>query len=215
MTMRARKPIFRHVSVRAKWMWRSLRRSKIRELKHAPGRLALWWSLYRLRFSWGLFFVELGSAICLLCLATLSFLLVSHFVFQSVQVQGPSMYPTLVNANFYWVNRMAYELHEPRPGDIVAIRDPSGHGFDVKRIIAVPTQSVYINKGKVYVDGKVLREPYLPPHVYTFAYEEKADEFFCLAPDQFFVMGDNRGNSCDSRSFGPIPRDLILGRIIR
>jgi signal peptidase I len=217
--MRARKSIFQHLSVRAKWILRGVKRSRagqsVASVKHAPKRLARWWSIYSLRFSWGLFFLECGSVLCLLALAGLSFLLISHFVFQSVQVQGPSMYPTLINSNIYWLNRFAYELHDPHPGDIVAIKDPQGHGFDVKRIIAIPMESVYIDNGKVYVNGKLLPEPYLPPHEYTFAYDKKADKLVILAPGQFFVMGDNRGNSCDSRSFGPISRDLILGRVIR
>ena len=217
--MRERKSIFHPVSVRTKWMFRSLQRSRAghsaRRLKEAPGEVRRWWSIYSLRFSWGLFFVECASVLGLLALAALSFLLISHFVFQSVQVQGPSMYPTLVNSNIYWLNRFSYELHDPRQGDIVALKDPQGHGFDVKRIIAVPTQSVYIDKGKVYVNGSLLREPYLPSHVRTFVYGENADKMVILAPGQFFVMGDNRGNSCDSRTFGPINRDLILGHVIR
>jgi signal peptidase I len=217
--MREQRSIFHRLSVRAKWIFRWLQRSWVgmsaRRLKKTPSQLARWWSIYSLRFSWGLFFVECASVVCLLAMAALSFLLISHFVFQSVQVQGPSMYPTLINSNIYWLDRFAYEFHEPRPGDIIALKDPSGHGFDVKRIIAVPTQSVFIDNGKVYVDGKLLREPYLPPRVKTFAYERKPNELWCLAPDQFFVMGDNRGNSCDSRTFGPISRDLILGRVIR
>jgi signal peptidase I len=125
------------------------------------------------------------------------------------------MYPTLLNADFYWLNKFAYVVGEPHRGDIVAIKDPSGHGFDVKRIIATPAQSIYISHGKVYVNGQILREPYLPAKLPTFAYEKSEDEFYCLAPGQYFVMGDNRGNSCDSRSFGPIKRDAILGRVIR
>jgi signal peptidase I len=217
--MRERKSIFHTLSVRAKWMFRWLRRSRAGQsaggLKQAPRQVARWWSIYSLRFSWGLFFVECASVLCILALAALSFLLISHFVFESVQVQGPSMYPTLINSNIYWLNRYAYEFHDPRPGDIIALKDPSGHGFDVKRIIAIPTESVFIDDGKVYVDGKLLPEPYLPAHEYTFAYDKKADKLVILAPGQFFVMGDNRGNSCDSRTFGPIPRDLILGRVVR
>ena len=125
------------------------------------------------------------------------------------------MYPTLINGEFYWLDRLAYEIRKPQPGDIIALKDPSGHGFDVKRIIAVPTQSIFISHGKVYINGHSLNEPYLPQKLRTFAYANKEDEFFCLAPNQFFVMGDNRGNSCDSRSFGAIPRGLILGKALR
>jgi signal peptidase I len=217
--MSERKSSFHHLSVRAHWLLRSLHRSRagqsVRQLEQSPNRLKRWWEIYSLRFSWGLFFMECASVLCILVLAGLSFLFISHCIFQSVQVQGPSMYPTLLNSNIYWLDRFAYQLHDPHPGDIVALKDPSGHGFDVKRIIATPRQSVYINDGKVFVDGKLLQETYLPSHVYTFAYEKKPDQLVILAPGQFFVMGDNRGNSCDSRTFGPIPRELILGRVIR
>ena len=88
----------------------------------------------------------------------LSFLFISHFVFESVQVQGFSMYPTLFNTNFYWLNKFAYVVGQPHRGDVVAIKDPGGHGFDVKRIIATPDQSIFISHGKVYINGEILRE---------------------------------------------------------
>ncbi|HXB60770.1 MAG TPA: signal peptidase I [Candidatus Acidoferrales bacterium] len=210
--MRRRKSIFSRLSVRAQWGFRVLGRWP----KKSRKKLGRWWSIYQLRFSWGKFFGEVGSVICLLGLAGLSFLFVSHFVFESVQVLGPSMSPTLANSNFYWLDKFAYQFRDPRAGDIIAIRDPSGRGFDVKRVIGVPTESIYISHGRVYVDGKLLREPYLPARERTFAYDlESQDEYFCLSTNQFFVMGDNRGNSCDSRSFGPITRDSILGRVIQ
>ncbi|HEV2454268.1 MAG TPA: signal peptidase I [Verrucomicrobiae bacterium] len=203
------------LSARTKWMARGLRRSKTGKLGEAPARIKRWWNIYSLRLSWGVFFSECGNIICILGLGALSYIFVSHCIFQSVQVQGPSMYPTLINGNFYWLDRLAYEVRKPQHGDIVAIKDPSGHGFDVKRIIAVPRESIYITKGKVYVNGRLLKEPYLPSKLKTFAYADRPDELFCLSPNQFFVMGDNRGNSCDSRSFGPIGRDLILGKVLR
>jgi signal peptidase I len=211
--MRRRKSILSGLALRAKWMAR--RRLKAPDLAGVPARLRRWWSIYSLRLSWGGFFAQCGNILFLLALSALSFLFVSHFIFQSVQVQGPSMYPTLMNGDFYWLDRLAYEIRKPQPGDIVALKDPSGHGFDVKRIIAIPTDSVYIKSGKVYINGRLLREPYLPSKMRTFAYADRPDEMFCLAPDQFFVMGDNRGDSCDSRSFGAIPRDLILGKVLR
>jgi|GEM_PF-1413957 signal peptidase I len=212
-----RKSILTHISARVKWTGRRLRRSKaVRDAENAPTRLRRWWSIYSLRLSWGRFFAECGSIITLLGLSALSYLFVTHFIFESVQVQGPSMYPTLINGNFYWLDRLAYEIRKPQPGDIIALKDPSGHGFDVKRIIAVPTESLFIRDGKVYVNGQLLKEPYLPQKLHTFAYGAASeDEYFCLARNQFFVMGDNRGNSCDSRSFGPIARDLILGKVLR
>ena len=187
----------------------------IQRTEQAWYRLIRWWSIYQLRFSWSKFFGEFGNVAAMACLAALSFLLVSHFVFESVQVQGNSMYPTLLNTGFYWLDRFSYEVKDPRRGDIIALKDPSGNGFDVKRIIAIPDQSIFIDNGKVYVDGQLLREPYLPLKMRTFAYGKQADKFVCLGPDQYYVMGDNRGNSCDSRIFGPIARTNILGKVIQ
>jgi signal peptidase I len=218
--MSRRKSILHNLSIRAKWMERGVQRSIVgqsaRKVAQAWGRFLRWWSIYRLRYSWARFMSEVSGVTCVLGLATMNYWIVSHFVFQSVQVQGSSMYPTLLNTDFYWINKLAYQLRSPKVGDIVALKDPSGHGFDVKRIIATPSQSVYISNGKVYVDGNLLHEPYLPMKLHTYAYDYKSeDEYFCLGRDQFFVMGDNRGNSCDSRTFGPISRGAILGKIVQ
>ena len=218
MTMRDRKSIFGKFIFRGK---RIARRhgdspsSRPASLKHALGRLARWWDIYCLSLSWSRFFGGCGSVVALLSLSAMSFWMISRFVFQSVQVLGPSMSPTLSNAGYYWFDRSAYAMRGPRPGDIVAIKDPGGMGFDVKRVIATPYQNVYITHGKVYINGSLLREPYLMSGTQTYANEDSADELFCLGPDQFFVMGDNRGDSCDSRTFGPVLRKDILGKIVR
>lgn len=142
------------------------------------------------------------------------YLLITHFVFISVRVDGHSMVPTLEDSGSYWVNRLAYVRRAPRRLDIVVLKDPLDGILVVKRIIAMPGQSIYFNKGKVYLDGKLLFEPYLQPKTYTFAYERKSgDEFICVGKDSYFVMGDNRGNSTDSRVYGTVPRQNILGKL--
>ncbi len=145
----------------------------------------------------------------------LCYLLITHFIFISVQVDGQSMVPTLENSGHYWLNRLAYLRHEPQRLDIVALKDPRDQTLVVKRVIALPGESVYLHLGKVYLNGKLLPEPYLMTKTYTFAYERKSgEEFFAVGKDQYFVMGDNRNNSTDSRTFGTVPRQNILGKVI-
>ena len=124
------------------------------------------------------------------------------------------MYPTLSDAGHYWVNRFSYVISEPRQEDIVVVKDPQDNGLDVKRIIATPGQSIHIKDGRVYVDGKLLIEPYLLPKTPTYANNRSGDESISIGKNQFFIMGDNRGNSADSRIFGTVPRQRILGKVV-
>jgi len=145
----------------------------------------------------------------------LSYFLVTHFIFQYVRVNGSSMSPTLFDNESYFLNRGVYWRHEPRRADIVAARDPEDGCLVVKRIIAMPGESVYLDRGNVYVNGQLLNETYLPRYTLTFACEKNESEFFIVGNDKFFVMGDNRNNSCDSRIYGPVPRQNILGEVIK
>jgi signal peptidase I len=148
-------------------------------------------------------------------LALGSYLFISHFVLQSVKVVGESMIPTLHDADYYFLNRVVCYFHAPKREDIVVIKDPSDGVYVVKRIVAMPGESVYFKNGAVYVNGKKISEPYLLPGTATFTNAKSNEELVLCGKDQYFVLGDNRNNSYDSRIYGPVRRQNILGVVIR
>jgi signal peptidase I len=95
------------------------------------------------------------------------------------------------------------------------LRDPSDNGFSVKRVIAAAGDSVYLKDGSVYLNGRQLDEPYLPAGTFTGTGERYRDKLILCGTGQYFVLGDNRMNSIDSRVYGPVPRQNILGMIVR
>jgi signal peptidase I len=98
-------------------------------------------------------------------------------------------------------------------GDVVLLRD-GGDDYAVKRVVGLPREMVQIWRGCVFINKKLLVEPYLPAHTYTFPVErERRGATFVLGDDEYFVMGDNRLNSADSRTYGPVRRKQIKRRV--
>lgn len=141
-------------------------------------------------------------------ITTLVFLLARVFV-QNYQVDGPSMTPTLLNSQFILVNKADYFLHSPQRGDVIVFRYPRDTSRDfVKRIIGVPGDTVTITLGGVVrVDGVRISEPYTNDLTNFYG-----PETWTLKPGQYFVLGDNRGDSSDSRDWGPVPQSDIIGK---
>src|SRR2546429_2471298 len=139
--------------------------------------------------------------------------LVIQYAVQTVHVLGSSMYATLYNNDLLVASKISYKLHAPQRGDIVIFKPPDPDVRDfIKRVIAVPGDRLRIDHGTVYINGEVLREPYLPEKwTYSNSWPATGQDYV-LPPDHYFVMGDNRNHSSDSRDFGPIDASSILGK---
>ena len=136
------------------------------------------------------------------------------FAVQAVHVEGISMFATLDDNDYLIANKIDYRLHPPERGDIVILRPPTNSSTDfIKRIVGLPGERVLIRSGVVYINGHKLDEPYLPEAWTVDAnWPDNNSTGQVLGPDQYFVMGDNRNRSQDSRFFGPISRDRIDGK---
>ncbi len=148
----------------------------------------------------------------LLLLSLLSYYLVSRYVISSVVVQGRSMAPTLEDGERCFMDRWTLACRQPVRGDIVVVKDPGHNDYAVKRIVALPGEQVWIREGEVHVNGQKLEEPYLPLGIPTSANGE-TDQYFFVGKNHYFVLGDNRHNSEDSRTYGALGRQQILGLI--
>ena len=130
---------------------------------------------------------------------------------EPVRVSGLSMYPTLHDGDYLIASPIPYWIHQPQRGDIVILRDPQDPNENlVKRVIAVPGDRLTIRDGHVYIDGRLLSEPYLNGP-WTLRASWPPGEVEQVPPGEYFVMGDNRNVSLDSRAFGPVPRADIEG----
>ncbi|HEY1456729.1 MAG TPA: signal peptidase I [Candidatus Dormibacteraeota bacterium] len=134
------------------------------------------------------------------------------FAIQAVHVEGLSMFATLDDQDYLIANKIDYRLHAPQRGDIIILRPPTDNSKDfIKRVIALPGERLLIRDGIVYINGRKLDEPYLP-EAWTTLNNWGGDNGTVIPANDYFVMGDNRNKSQDSRSFGPISRDRIDGK---
>lgn len=138
--------------------------------------------------------------------------LVRYFLFKPFYVKGQSMEPSFYEHEYLIVDELTYRFRNPEHGEVVVFRSPTQEGdYLLKRVIAVPGERVKIEDNKVVIynedhpEGVVLDEYYLTE-------ETPGSVMYTLGTDQYFVLGDNRDASYDSRRFGPVGRDTIVGR---
>ncbi len=144
-----------------------------------------------------------------LIVAFVSILLIYEFVAQPFKVEGVSMQPNFQNGDYLLVDELTYRFQNPERGQVIVFHNPQDvKEYYIKRIIGLPGDTVTIENNQVYVNGKLLHESYLPPGLPT-----PGNETVVLKknPAQYFVMGDNRILSYDSRYWGPVDRNLIVG----
>lgn len=166
-----------------------------------PERARVWW---RSPVEWlAVVVLALGAAF-----------LVKTFVLQTFYIPSPSMVPTLQVRDRVFVNKLSYDFHAVHRGDIVVFTLPKGEsagpGIDdlIKRVVGLPGDTVSSQGNTMYINGRPLSEPYLPPGTVLGPPVPRQK----IPPDHYFLMGDNRADSKDSRFFGAIPGSNIVGR---
>ncbi|PIT88043.1 MAG: signal peptidase I [Candidatus Magasanikbacteria bacterium CG10_big_fil_rev_8_21_14_0_10_36_32] len=159
----------------------------------------------------GLFLLELFK---IAVLAGVTIALIRYYLFKPFYVKGASMEPNFYEKEYLIIDELSYRFREPERGEVVVFRYPENpKEYFLKRIIGLPGETVKISNNRVMLynaqhpEGFVINETYLPKNLKT-----EGERTIALNENQYFMMGDNRPNSYDSRRFGPVERNLIIGR---
>ncbi len=159
----------------------------------------------------GSFFFEILQT---LVFAISIFLFVYLLLLQPHKIKGSSMEPNFHDGEYLLTDKISYRLHTPERGDVIVFKAPPDYVDEfIKRIIGIPGDTVSVKNSKVFVNGREIPEAYIPAEYHTYA-GRFADEGAVLTvpADEYFVLGDNREHSLDSRNIGFIGKDKITGR---
>ena len=143
---------------------------------------------------------------------------IRYYLIQPFYVKGASMEPNFMDHEYLIIDEISYRFNEPKRGDIVVFRYPRDpQEYFIKRLIGLPSETIQIKDGDVFIynleypEGVKLEEDYLPPGTRTQGFTE---EKLVLGTKEFYVLGDNRNSSKDSRSFGPVNRSFVTGKVL-
>jgi len=160
----------------------------------------------------GRFFLDFIETIVI---ALVIFIIVYRFLMQPHQVKGNSMLDNFDSGEYVLTNKVIYQLNEPESGDVVIFEAPKNEDYDyIKRIIGIPGDRIMIKRGKVYINSQLFDESgYLDNTIYTRtgSYLSEGEEII-VPNDSYFVIGDNRDHSSDSREWGFVPIENIVGK---
>ncbi|TFG35654.1 MAG: signal peptidase I [Parcubacteria group bacterium] len=160
------------------------------------------------------FFIYIWEVVKIVVLACLIVAPIRLFIFQPFFVKGQSMEPNFENGDYLFVDELSYRLKDPQRGEVIVFKYPNDVSQRyIKRIIGLPGETVEIKDGKIDIfnkDGEKLlkEEDYIPQSILTLG-----DTKTTLKENEYFVLGDNRSASSDSRRWGPVPREDIIGRV--
>jgi signal peptidase I len=158
---------------------------------------------------------KIGLAI-LEIVQTVAFILVAafiirYFLIQPFVVEGNSMEPNFHNKQYLLVDKISYKLRQPARGEVIVFNPPNNSSQNyIKRIIGLPGETIKITGGNIYINDLDLDEKYLTQNGSTMT--SSNDFSIALKDNEYFVMGDNRNHSSDSREFGALPKTNIIGR---
>jgi signal peptidase I len=164
------------------------------------------------------FFTFVWELIKIVAISLAIIIPVRYFLIQPFYVKGASMEPNFYDKEYLIIDEITYRLNQPHRGDIIVFRYPKDpQEFFIKRIIGLPGESVQIKDGHVIIfnqdhrDGFTLAEDYLAPGIQTNGLTE---EKVSLGDNEFYVLGDNRNQSKDSRYFGSVDKSFLIGRVM-
>jgi signal peptidase I len=143
------------------------------------------------------------------------FIVIYLFILTPNQVKGASMEPTFKSGDYILTSRVTYKIRIPQRGDVVVFHSPKNPDIEyIKRIIGLPGDKILIENSNVFVNGKLIQENYISARTNLWEGGYMKDGAAITVPDgEVFVMGDNRPRSSDSREFGPIPIEQIIGQV--
>lgn len=160
-------------------------------------------------FSWAKKFGLLIFEVAKVVLISLAIILpIRMFLVQPFYVDGASMEPNFYQNEYLIIDEISYRFQNPERGEVIIFKNPKDTKYYfIKRVIGLPGETVEVRSGTVFINGQELTEPYIE-NLSTQSYEE-----YTLSEGQYFLLGDNRINSYDSRTFGPVDEKYIIGRV--